>query len=64
MKKPADGDVVLIRQAKNPAHAGLWIDADGGGILHCVRGIGVVFQTPQSLNACGWYLDSFYRVKK
>lgn len=61
---PRAGDVVLMRQAKNPVHAGLWLDIDGGGVLHCVRGYGVVFQNIRSLNTCGWFLDSFYRVKK
>ena len=61
--QPYDGDVVLMRQAKNPVHAGLWIDVDGGGVLHCVCGSGVVSQNIQSLNACGWFLDSYYRVK-
>lgn len=60
---PCDGDVVLMRQAKNPVHAGLWLEIDGGGVLHCVRGSGVVFQNIRSLNASGWFLDSFYRVK-
>ncbi len=64
IKKPKEGDVVLMRQSKNPAHAGLWLDTDGSGILHCVRGIGVIYQNVCSLNACGWYLDSFYRVKR
>ena len=60
---PQDGDVVLMRQAKNPVHAGLWLNIDGGGVLHCVRGNGVVFQNVCSLNTSGWFLDSFYRVK-
>ncbi len=60
---PQDGDVVLMRQAKHPVHAGLWLDIDGGGVLHSVRGNGVVFQNVISLNATGWFLDSFYRVK-
>ena len=64
VKEPCDGDVVLMRQAKNPVHAGLWLDIDGGGILHCVRGNGVVFQNISSLNMCGWFIDSYYRVKK
>lgn len=64
VEKPQDGDVVLMRQSQNPVHAGLWLDTDGGGILHCVRGIGVIYQNVCSLNACGWYLDSFYRVKR
>ena len=63
VKKPENGDVVLMRQAKHPVHAGLWLDSDGGGVLHCVRESGVVFQTIRSLNLCGWFLDSFYRVQ-
>lgn len=64
VKSPKDGDVVLMRQAKNPVHCGVWIDIDGGGIIHCVRNGGVVFQNVRSLNLAGWYLDSFYRVKE
>lgn len=61
---PQSGDVVLMRQSKNPVHAGLWLNVDDGGVLHCVRGSGVVFQNVYSLNLCGWYLDSYYRVKE
>ena len=64
VEKPQDGDVVLMRQSKNPVHAGLWLDVDGGGVLHCVRDSGVVFQNVRSLNMCGWYLNSYYRVKE
>ena len=64
VKTPNDGDVVLLRQAKNPVHAGLWLDVDGGGVLHCVRESGVVFQNVRSLNLAGWFLDSYYRVKR
>lgn len=53
-----------MRQAKNPVHAGLWLDIDGGGILHCVRESGVIFQNALSLNLSGWFIDSFYRVKE
>ncbi len=53
-----------MRQAKNPVHAGIWLDVDGGGVLHCVREIGVVFQDVPSLNLCGWFLHSYYRVKE
>lgn len=64
VNKPQDGDVVLMKQSKNPVHAGLWLDIDGGGVLHCVRESGVVFQNVLSLNLTGWHLDSFYRVKE
>jgi cell wall-associated NlpC family hydrolase len=62
--KLQDGDVVLMRQAKNPVHAGIWLDIDGGGVLHCVRGSGVVFQNVVTLNLCGWFLHSYYCVKE
>lgn len=38
--KPQHGDAVLVR---SPSHYGVWIDEDGGGVLHCVKGVGVVF---------------------
>ena len=38
--KPEHGCAVLIHR---PMHIGVWLDADGGGVLHCVRGAGVVF---------------------
>ncbi len=61
---PQNGDVVLLRQANNPAHCGLWLNIDGGGILHCVRGTGVVFQNKASIKSNGWFIHSYYRVKE
>ena len=61
--QPRDGDVVLMRQAKNPVHVGIWLDVDGGGVLHCCRNSGVVFQNVPTLNATGWFLHSYYQVK-
>ena len=37
---PKHGCAVMIRR---PMHIGTWLDIDGGGVLHCVRGAGVVF---------------------
>lgn len=51
-------------KAKNPVHAGIWLNVDGGGVLYCVREIGVVFQDIASLNLCGWFFHSYYRVKE
>ncbi len=62
VSKPQDGDVVLMRQSKNPVHCGLWLAIDGGGVLHCVRDSGVVFQDKQSLLISGLTLHSFYRI--
>lgn len=64
VKSPQDGDVVLMRQSKYPVHAGMWLAADGGGVLHCCREGGVVFQDLPSLYLCGWRIDSYYRAKR
>ena len=58
---PAEGDCVLLRQARYPIHVGVWIAADGGGVLHCIKGPGVVFQKPKDVVAHGWRIEGFYR---
>lgn len=57
---PREGDVALLRQSRHPVHVGVWLDVDGGGVLHCLRGCGVVFQTLASLRLSGWQIESFY----
>ncbi len=51
--KPQHGDGVIVHK---PLHAGVWLDVDGGGVLHCVRGIGVIFTSDAS-----WRLSGFGR---
>jgi hypothetical protein len=58
---PMDGDVVLLAHNRHPAHVGHWLNVDGGGLLHCVQGSGVVFQNLQALKNSGWGNISFYR---
>jgi len=40
VQAPQHGDVVVARR---PFHIGVWLDVDGGGVLHCLRGAGVIF---------------------
>jgi len=73
---PQEGDCVLLRQARYPVHVGVWVDADppsprvqgpgirragGGGVLHCSRDLGVVFQRSEALELNGWQVAGFYR---
>jgi cell wall-associated NlpC family hydrolase len=58
---PAEGDCVLLAHSRHPSHVGLWVDCDGGGVLHCLRGAGVVFQSVTRLKAMGWGHLEFYR---
>lgn len=61
IETPESGDAVLLRRARNPIHIGVWLDIDGGGILHCFEGFGVVFQTRAALEGHGWHISGFYR---
>jgi len=58
---PEEGCAVLLSQSKHPSHVGVWADVDGGGVLHCVEGSGVIFQNPSSLKTSGWSTLEFYR---
>lgn len=40
VKTPRHGDIVVARR---PFHIGVYLAVDGGGVLHCLRGAGVVF---------------------
>lgn len=58
---PQEGDAVLLSHARHPSHVGVWVEVDGGGVLHCVGGVGVCFQTVKSLKAMGWGRLEYYR---
>jgi hypothetical protein len=58
---PSDGDCVLLRQARFPIHVGVWLAVDGGGVLHCSRDSGVVYQRPSALLINGWKFHGLYR---
>lgn len=58
---PQDGDGVLMSAAKDPWHVGIWLDVDGGGVLHCVEGAGVIFTGVLALQHAGWRRLSYWR---
>ena len=58
IKKPTHGCCVLMRRARLPIHIGVWLDIDGGGILHNLENIGVVFQS--RLNLSGLNIEGYY----
>ena len=53
--KREHGCAVVIHR---PLHIGVWLDVDGGGVLHCVRGLGVIF----TLDAV-WQFSGFGRCE-
>ena len=58
---PAEGDAVLMAHNRFPSHVGIWIEADGGGVLHCADPQGVIFTTRAQLAAAGWQALRYYR---
>jgi len=63
VQKPEEGDLVIFRQGKYPSHVGVWIDEDGGGVLHSARKCGVVFQKLKTMELQGWYVHEILRHK-
>lgn len=63
IEPPQDGDAVLLAHSRHPTHVGVWLAVDGGGVLHCVNGAGVVFSTIAALRAAGWGRVEFYRYR-
>lgn len=60
---PQDGDCVLTHRGAQVDHVGVYLDLDGGRVLHAVRGSGVVCTAPPVLGRMGWYPLEFYRFK-
>ncbi len=59
--KPQEGDAVKLGHGKRASHIGIWIDANGGGVLHCPEGFASVFEPLHKLRLSGWQLVEFYR---
>lgn len=58
MATPTHGDAVIIHK---PLHIGTWLDIDGGGVLHCTRGIGVIFTSDASWRMSGFGRKEHFR---
>ena len=63
---PVEGDCVLIGGGRFAFLIGIWCqpDGNGGGVLHCAQGSGVVFQSKTDLQTSGWHINGFYRFKQ
>ncbi len=62
VKTPKEGDAVVIGKGKRATHIGIWIEADGGKVLHCGRGIDGVAQCPTALKGQGWNIIGYHRM--
>lgn len=59
--RPRQGDGVEVWHLRYPWHIGVWVDVDGGGLLHCVRGMGVIFSRAHELPGQGFSRLVCYR---
>lgn len=59
--KPKHGCAVIVHR---PMHIGTWLDVDGGGVLHCLRGPGVIFTTDSAWPVSGFGRREFFRHKQ
>ncbi len=59
--EPRDGDLVTLGRGTVSHHIGIYVEADGGGILHAVRGAGVIWSRPSALRGAGWQILGIWR---
>lgn len=57
---PSHGGGVEMSSVKVPLHVGVWLDIDGGLVLHCAAGVGVAADSLLALKALGWSGFRFY----
>ena len=60
---PFEGCAVLMSRSMLPDHCGIFLAADGGGVLHALEGAGVVFTKFSALAANGLHILGFYRPR-
>jgi len=58
--KPEHGCAVIVHR---PMHIGIWLDVDGGGVLHCIVGAGVIFTSDSAWPMSGFGRREFFRHK-
>ena len=58
--KAEHGCAVIVHR---PMHIGTWLDIEGGGVLHCVKGIGVIFTKDSSWTFSGFGRREYFRHK-
>jgi len=61
--EPKHGYGVLLKGGLSP-HVGLYLDIDGGGVIHALEGFGVVFTERGALRLMGYGNTKFYEIVK
>ena len=60
--RPVHGCGALLRDGDQP-HVGIWLQCDGGGVLHALEGAGVVFTRRRNLRDAGYERTTWYEFR-
>ena len=61
VEQPQKGDACLMGKSDRPSHIGVYLAADGGGVLHSLETAGVVFTPVAALPSVGLRVLSWHR---
>lgn len=59
---PVDGCVVAMGKREWPHHVGVYLDVDGGRIVHCLERVGCASDKLSTLRKSGWGFMKFYAL--
>lgn len=60
---PFHGCGVLLKGGNDP-HVGVWLDIEGGGVIHAMERAGVVWTVRSRLGVMGFVRIKYYRLSK
>lgn len=61
LERPEHGCGALMRGGETP-HVGIYLDIDGGGILHAMEGVGVIWTPFYKLRSLSFGRTQYYRL--
>jgi hypothetical protein len=61
LERPVHGCGALMRGGETP-HVGIYLDIDGGGILHAMEGVGVIWTPVYKLRSASFGRTQYYRL--
>lgn len=61
LEQPLHGCGALMRGGETP-HVGIYLDIDGGGILHAMEGVGVIWTPVYKLRSLSFGRTQYYRL--
>ncbi len=62
LARPVHGCGALLRDGDQP-HVGIWLQCDGGGVLHALAGAGVIFTQRRDLKDAGYERTTWYQFR-